>query len=230
MKKAFSLIELVMVIVVVGIIAIVAIPRFQRDNLQEAADQILSHIRYTQQLAMLDNKFNPKDETWYKARWQIFFANTKETGDEYSYTVFSDYIGKKSGFPNLEEIAQDFANPKKLLTGGYSGSIEFYDERVSKNLRIGKFFDIKDIKFKRLNGATRIVFDEIGRPYSAVQNSTNSTDKILKEPCIIILTDNSGKNKSITVCNETGYAFILPSDVDIGDVEKYSDKICNDKK
>lgn len=232
MKKAFSLIELIFVIVAVGIIAIVAIPKFKRDNLQEAADQILSHIRYTQQLAMLDNKFDPNDSTWYKARWQIFFSNTNETGNIYSYTIFSDYIGKKSGFPNLEEIAKDSANPKKLLTGGYSGAIDFKDERVSKNLRIGNFFGIKDMKFKGLNGSTRIAFDEVGRPYGAIANSRNSTDKLLKKPCTITLSDDSDKSISIAVCNESGYAFILPRDKvkNANDAKNLADKMCEGKE
>ena len=56
-KKAFTMLELVFVIVVSGILAATFIPRFDRDNLQEAADQVISHIRYTQHLAMVDDKF-----------------------------------------------------------------------------------------------------------------------------------------------------------------------------
>ena len=65
MKKAFTMLELVFVIVIIGILAVVAMPSFQRDTLQEAGNQIISHIRYTQHLAMMDDKFNPADATWF---------------------------------------------------------------------------------------------------------------------------------------------------------------------
>lgn len=230
MKKSFTMLELIVVIVVVGIISVMAIPRFERDNLQEAADQILSHIRYTQQLAMTDNKFDPSKKEWYKERWQIFFANTKQTNYIHSYTIFSDKVNPdvKVGFPNPNEIAKDPTNPSKLLTGGYSGAVNFDDPRVSKNLRIGETFGIKDIKFKGIGNATRITFDEIGRPYSAVQNAKNSTDKLLEKPCTITLSDDNDKNISIAVCNETGYAFILVENAD--EAKAKADKICKGEK
>ena len=59
--RAFTMIELIFIIVVVGILAAVAIPRVERNGLIEAADQLSSHIRYTQQLAMNDNEFNATD-------------------------------------------------------------------------------------------------------------------------------------------------------------------------
>jgi len=59
-KSAFTMIELILVIVVLGILAALAMPRVDRDSRQEAADNILSAIRYTQHLALMDNKTNPR--------------------------------------------------------------------------------------------------------------------------------------------------------------------------
>jgi len=47
--SAFTMIELVLVIVVLGILAALAMPRLERDLRQEAKDNLLSAIRYTQQ-------------------------------------------------------------------------------------------------------------------------------------------------------------------------------------
>ncbi|MBR2156638.1 MAG: prepilin-type cleavage/methylation domain-containing protein, partial [Campylobacter sp.] len=75
--RAFTMIELVFIIVVVGILAAVAIPRVERNGLIEAADQLSSHIRYTQQLAMNDNKFNANDDNWHRKGWRIEFDGTR---------------------------------------------------------------------------------------------------------------------------------------------------------
>ncbi|EAJ5693991.1 prepilin-type N-terminal cleavage/methylation domain-containing protein [Campylobacter fetus] len=75
MKKAFTLIEIIIVLVIVGIMASFTIPKLNRNDLRLAADQIVSHIRYTQHLAIIDDKFDTKDTkdtNWYKGRWQIF--------------------------------------------------------------------------------------------------------------------------------------------------------------
>ena len=64
--KAFTMLELVFVIVVLGILAALALPRMDRDLRQEAKDNILSAIRYTQHLALMDNKTNPLDANWQR--------------------------------------------------------------------------------------------------------------------------------------------------------------------
>ena len=61
MKKAFTMLELVFVLVVIGILAAVMIPNMQSTALREAAIQVVSHIRYTQHLAMIDDKFDTTD-------------------------------------------------------------------------------------------------------------------------------------------------------------------------
>jgi len=83
MKKAFTMLELVFVIVVAGIIAAVVIPNTKTNPAQEAAIQLLSHIRYTQHLAMVDDKYDSTNANWFQNRWQIRVA-----GDTYS--VVSD--------------------------------------------------------------------------------------------------------------------------------------------
>ena len=57
MKKAFTMLELVFVIVVIGILAAAIIPSTRTNPAQEAAIQLLSDIRYTQHLAMIDDKY-----------------------------------------------------------------------------------------------------------------------------------------------------------------------------
>lgn len=84
MKRfAFTMLELVFVIIVIGILAVLAMPNFNRHPLQEATEQLASHIRYTQHLAMVDDKFDPADANWWERKWQLKITGT-------SYDVFSD--------------------------------------------------------------------------------------------------------------------------------------------
>jgi len=79
------MIEFVFVIVVVAILAILALPRLDRDLKQEAANNILSAIRYTQHLALIDDKTDPFDPSWQSKLWNISFSNS-------NYTITSNGI------------------------------------------------------------------------------------------------------------------------------------------
>lgn len=73
MKKAFTMIELVFVIIVIGILAAVIVPNTKTNPAREAAIQLVSHLRYTQHLAMVDDKYLA-NTSWYKNRWQLHFS------------------------------------------------------------------------------------------------------------------------------------------------------------
>ena len=132
MKNAFTMIELVFVIVIVGILSSVISSSFERNTLREAADQVVSHIRYTQHLAMVDDKFVPNPEMskestqarkskhaqeWFKSRWQIFFANTEGSGNQWSYMIFAD-SPNYTGTPDVSEHAKNPLNVNQYLSGG----------------------------------------------------------------------------------------------------------------
>ncbi len=74
-RVAFTMIELVFVIVVLGVLASLAMPRLDRDIQQEAADSILSDIRYTQHLALRDYKHEFNNTDWQKAFWKVSFES-----------------------------------------------------------------------------------------------------------------------------------------------------------
>lgn len=69
------MLELVFVIVVIGILAAAIIPRMDRDTLYEASEQLLHHIKYTQQLAMSENVYDDVDPNWYQSRWAMRINN-----------------------------------------------------------------------------------------------------------------------------------------------------------
>lgn len=217
MKKAFTMIELVFVIVIIGILAAVIIPNTNSDRARDAAIQLASHIRYTQHLAMLDDKFDANDTVWYKKRWQITFNKGTDTNDKWSYTIFSDSAGSSTGSPDKSEVAVNPLNPSKKLTGGFNGTsfIHTGDDEATAEMNLGQKYGITDVVFShacQFYGSTKIAFDHLGRPLKGAFENYSSAyptaSRIIQQQCVITLV-NSESNASIAIEPETGYAHIL---------------------
>ena len=218
MKKAFTMIELVFVIVLVGILSAMIAPNFQRNSVREAADQLISHIRYTQHLAMMDDKFNPNDSKWFKGRWQLHFYQNLGSDNQWSYTIFADWKGTHSGNPDNGEIAINPLDPTKFLTGGTSGTAltQYGEAEATNELNIGHKYGITTVQF---GGGCRstvkyLNFDYLGRPSNSFPNSlsyelpSSGYHKLLTSACNILLSDGT-TNITIAIEPETGYAHIL---------------------
>ena len=216
------MLELVFVIVVAGILAAAIVPRFDRNNLEEAADQVISHIRYTQHLAMVDEKFDTNDSKWFKGRWQIrFFKKAYASSDgtaKWAYAIFNDKpnsAGNFDGNPNATtgEVAIDPLN-HTLLSGGFT--IYYSNPKTNKKSAIGETYGIKKVKFTNCGStATRIAFDYMGRPMIGNLKSLSQSykmNRLLKTQCKIALCKTnpcSENNITIAIEPETGYAHIL---------------------
>jgi len=180
MKNAFTMLELIFVIVVVGILAAVIIPNTKSSPEREAAIQLVSHIRYTQHLAMVDDKFDASDASWYKNRWQIVF-----NGNQYS--IVSDNNTRFALNPinrdeNLSNIDLDEKYSTSIaLSGGCNGQISF------------------DHLGRPLNGDLNT--------YTSSYTIT-ATGQLMTATCVITLT-NGAENVIINVEPETGYAHII---------------------
>ena len=214
MKKAFTMVELVFVIILVGILSFFISESLQRNTLQEAADQVISHIRYTQHLAMMDEKFTSTESDRYKKRWQIAFVNNQGSDNQWAYTVFSDWKGAHTGNPDIGEIAVNPSNPKQYLTGGTSGAglIHYGDAGATAQLNIGHTYGISQVTFTGgCNTANRVTFDYLGRPFqgsSSTMTSPYGNNRLIVSDCNITLFKDNGQNIVITVKPETGYSYI----------------------
>lgn len=218
MKKAFTMLELVFVLVVVGILAAVIIPNTKTNPLQEAAIQLVSHIRYTQHLAMVDDKFDSNNTNWYKERWQLIFQmSTTHTEGKYTYTIFSDKVSNTGtphdGLPNLtnNEIAMDPSASGKYLSGG-TPSLYTSDIRANKKMNLGLSYGIDSYTLTGGCAGVQVSFDHLGRPlYNRLNDyiSSYKTGRLVTSTCVITLSSASDGNVTIAIEPETGYAHIL---------------------
>ena len=111
MKKAFTMLELVMIIVVIGILAAVMLPRLSNKPLHQATMRLLSDLRYTQHLALIDDKLDTTDTSWFKKRWQIHFD-----GDKYSIVSDNNATYAKDPLNSSKELRDIDMNAKYGVT------------------------------------------------------------------------------------------------------------------
>ncbi|MBT5934159.1 prepilin-type N-terminal cleavage/methylation domain-containing protein [Sulfurimonas sp.] len=218
MKKAFTMIEFVFVIVVIGIIAAVVIPSIRTNPLQEAAIQLLSHIKYTQHLAMVDDKYDASDADWYKGRWQLVFSNSKFTDYVPAYTIFADRDwGSGYGGDAIEnEMAKNPENSNQVMTGGYgsTAAIDYTNAgyKGMKKLNLGKSYGVLGVNLDGGCKKSRIAFDHLGRPLQGDQSSMTGpysagSQRLIVADCNVTLSNESDQ-VSIIIRPETGYSSI----------------------
>ena len=213
-KCALTIIEIIFVITIIGIISAIIAPSFQDNSLIKAANQVAKHIRYTQHLALIDDNFDPTNRYWYKGRWQLQFSKDAWTNYQYVYNIYAD-DSSYTGSPNKSEMAKNPLNPKQYLSGGYSGSSHYTDERATKSMNLTQTYGIEDIKFKNCGSrAKRVAFDYLGRPiYGNLKTSNKSYSRLLQTTCHIWLCKEISCSEKIVIAiePESGYVHILPN-------------------
>ncbi len=219
-RVAFTMLELVTVIVILGILASLALPRIERDFRQEAADTILSAIRYTQHMALSDNVTNPSNNNWQQAFWRFGIEGCSDDGIFY-------YIGADKdteGNIDSKEAAIDPSNGMRMngLNTKPCQSDLSRQNQASADIFLTKKYGISEggVVFSGCNNTAGkyIGFDHLGRPHRGfVQNSSGIGGSISPDYgslCTSDMTitlkfdDTSIADISITVEKETGYAYI----------------------
>jgi prepilin-type N-terminal cleavage/methylation domain-containing protein len=224
MKKAFTLIELIFVVIVISILAAVMIPNIQNNSLKQAAHQVAADIRYTQHLAMIDDRYDSSDKDslgnvkWFKSRWQILFSANQSSDGKWAYTIFSDSFGDSTGNPNGSEIASVPGNPSRKLTGGQTASNNLNINDASfvgkQSMNLGVSYNVSDVAFSSACSyyrSKRLIFDYKGRPL--IGNSSSlaipyDNAHLLKADCNITLTHENGDKIVLTIKPETGFVEI----------------------
>jgi hypothetical protein len=190
-------------------------PNFQRNTLREAADQVISHIRYTQHLAMMDDKFDADDPKWFRHRWQMVFSTSATyTNNKLSYTIFSDAATSIVGNADQYEMAINPLDNTKFLSGGYHGTLHTSNEKATKELNIGEEYGVNVFSLSGGCLNSRISFDYLGRPFQgnlanpASWHTAYQANKLIQSRCNVNLS-NGVENIVIAIEPETGYTHIL---------------------
>ena len=197
-------------------------PKMDDGSLQQSTNQIVSHIRYTQHLALTDDKFSNTDATWFRKRWQIRFQNDAggTNNGNWIYSIYSDT--NKNNTIDRNEIAKNPENPNKFLTGFYSTiNGEVQKSTYTKKMDIEDNFGITDVVLTGgCANSSQISFDRVGRPFmgnpstqaSAYPDSITAPANsalLLTTQCKIAFIGNDDKNITIAIEPETGYVHQL---------------------
>jgi len=208
-KNGFTMIELVIVIAVLGILAALAIPRMQRDRTQEAADTILSNIRYTQHMAINDFKEKPESNKWQRSFWQIQIDSCANNSGIFM-AIGSDL--NNTGTLIQTDAALDPINGKPIFWDTTQDCSDGGDDTVSSNAFLTKKFGVASITTTGgCNGVNSIGFDHLGRPHISFSDSNKPYYKsIMTSTCTMTFTmKGDADDFSIQIEPETGYAHIV---------------------
>lgn len=185
MKHAFTMLELIFVLIVIGILAAVISPEMKSTKNREAAIQLISHIRYTQHLSMVDDKYNSANAQWHRNRWQITFNANQYSIESNNNTTFAMNTLKRD--ENLSNIALE--DQTVAFSNGCAGHTIISFDHLGRPL-VGD-----------LSGTTAsYTAGTLIAPYTAGQ--------LINLACRITLTGASGDITSIDIEPETGYAHI----------------------
>jgi len=220
-KKAFTLIELVMVIVVIAILAYNAIPDYKRNNRAEAINHILTMIRYTQNLALHDDKHSATDTRWQHSYWR-FGINNCSNGSGLYYYIGTD--NDLNGNISQEESAIDPANGKYMIWSGAQPcpTPSSLSNNVSPNIFITQKYGINNVQFRSCSimrnnnisssAARHIGFDNFGRPFKSYLGNNNNTPTYsgyVRRNCTIRFDFEDGSPSfTIVIPAESGFAYL----------------------
>jgi len=178
MKKAFTMLELIMVIVIIGILAAVIIPRTASNDTAEAAVKLISDIRYTQHLAMVDDKYG-QNANWYRDLWQINFNGN-------TYSIVSNGIAAKD--PISKKDLVENLNTKYGVTLAFTGCSDTSGNNILSFDHIG-----------------RPLIGDLSTITTAYPVANTTTGYLMTANCIITVS-GSAADVNITIRPETGYA------------------------
>jgi len=211
--NAFTMIELILILIVIALLAALSVPRLERDIRQEAASNIVSALRYTKHMALIDNVMDlNRNNTWQRAFWTLGFQKCSDNG--LFYYIASDK--SQEGNIDANETFIDPANGLPMMGSNSAPCRYSTNNNASPNIFISKLYGITDPNGITLtcgsSGSTAkyIGFDRMGRPHRGYAGNSGSTtpdySTVLHQDCNLTLhfDDPALDDVNITIEKITG--------------------------
>jgi len=178
--SAFTLLEVLIVVIIIGILAATLSFDFTPNKLELARDQLIKDIRYTQSLALKDDKYIPfplsnskkdlnQSKYWFKSWWHLRITNAS---DAIYYYIFSDKADDDTtNFDkNYDEQNELALNP--LTKKYFIGIPQFSNQKYSPELNLSSY-GVKRVEFSGYSASSmgdkgdriHLLFDNLGNVY-----------------------------------------------------------------
>ena len=204
MKKAFSLLEVILMILLLGFLYTAFIPKTQINRIDELTNRLVLYLKQTRYQSLVNDKYNANDEFWHKQRWTLKFFRCRESVGGIYYSIYSDK--NESGHPSIEDSLKDSLSLKNIYSTNYCKE----NINNSKYVLITKNFNIKEVivSCNETSSLGQLSFGSDGKIYSKLSNLPNDDKSYeIKNRCRIRLIDSIGEERSIILENTTGYIY-----------------------
>jgi len=221
-KRAFTMVELIIVIITLAILAAYSIPRIKRDTRSEAINHILMMMRYTQNLALHDDMHLKDNTNWQRRFWRFEIDYCAGKGNGLYYNIVTD--NNMRGKANKEETAIDPSNGKYTYwihtKKCPKNSTDALMNQVSPNIFLTQKYGINSVKFESCTIYKRtrtsyegqhLGFDNYGRAYkSYTASSIPNNWGVAITDCKIKFSfiDNSIDPFTVVVSKESGFIYL----------------------
>ncbi|MBZ7979164.1 prepilin-type N-terminal cleavage/methylation domain-containing protein [Campylobacter sp. RM12642] len=176
MKKAFTMIELLVVMVVGAILSAVAVSKIHTSELIDAARSIANDIRYTKILALGDDAYDGTNG-YHNKYYRFTIASNK------IYKISKTEYNTKGSTPVLAEYAEDFLNPDKRICDFENNENCATRTAILKIKKYNITFTPTTPTTTPASGLTptdTIIFNELGEPLNFNQNPSGFKIEISK--------------------------------------------------
>lgn len=204
MKKAFSLLELLLIISLLGFLYTAFIPKTKINKIDELTNRLILYLKQTRYQSLINDKYNEEDQYWHKKRWTLkFFRCRKDVGGIY-YSIYSD--NNTSGHPSIEDTLKDSLSLKNIYSTNHCKE----NINNSKYVLISKNFNIKTvlISCNETSSLGQLSFGANGKIYSRLSNIPNDSNSYeINNNCKIKLVDDMLEERTIVLESNTGYIY-----------------------
>ena len=234
-RLSFTMIEVIFVIIIIGIISLGIVRKGGDSSFRQGRDQIISHLRQTQHLALMDDRFLPSMEfapadksqaykeaitkDWRNSMWRFQIHDLRpNSNNDYvgaTYSIYSDRPTDSGVWKNQPQgyalIARNPLNNKCLSYISKNNLPNECKNNRDKRLRLSTVFGIVSMRVSSQCGDNKasetIFFDPLGAPYCGSTKNGSKPVKLTRQAKIVLKGKLSSEGAVICIAPETGMIY-----------------------